>query len=140
MDFHRLAPEGVSIHTGRMMILGDIKGPIDWKKPMNWDEIHQRMHEKCEEIAREVATARVDIMVFGCTSGSFIKGPGFDQQLSQKIEDAVLPLCGHKPVITTSTAVLEALRELNMRSVSVATPYIEKGNEQERMFLANNSY
>jgi maleate isomerase len=140
VDFHRLAPEGVSIHTGRMMILGDINGPLDWKKPMNWDEIHQRMHEKCEEVAREVATARVDVMVFGCTSGSFIKGPGFDRQLSQKIEEAVLPLCGRIPVITTSTAVLEAFRELKMRSVSVATPYIDKGNEQERMFLEGNGF
>ena len=61
-DFHKLAPEAVSVHTARMMILGDINEPVDWEKPSNWDEAYQRMHDKCEEAAKELATARVSIM------------------------------------------------------------------------------
>jgi len=140
MDFHRLVPRGVSVHTGRMMLLGEVEGPVDWEKPMDWDKIHQRMHERCGIVAREIATAKVDIMVFGCTSGSFIKGPGLDKEISQKIEEAVLPVCGRIPVITTCTAVLEAFKALRIKNVSVATPYIEKGNEQERRFLEGNGF
>jgi maleate isomerase len=135
MDFHRLVPQEISVHTGRMMLLGEISGDADWKKSMDWEEIHERMHEECGSVAREIATAQVDIMVFGCTSGSFIKGPGFDKEVSRRIEEAVSPICGKIPVVTTSTAVVEALKWLKIEKVSVATPYIEKGNEQERSFL-----
>lgn len=140
MDFHRLAPKGVSVHTGRMMIMEEVKGPVDWSKPMDWERIHQRMHERCATVAQEIATARVNMIVFGCTSGSFIKGPGGDEEISLMIEEAVLPVCGKIPVITISTAVLEALEALKIKKVSVATPYIERGNEQEKMFLEGNGF
>jgi maleate isomerase len=140
MDFHRLAPKEVSIHTGRMMILEEMNGPMDWNTPMDWEKIHQRMHEKCVDVAKGVASARVDLIVFGCTSGSFIRGPGFDREISRRIEEAVLPICGKIPVVTTSTAVVEALREQKIQKVSVATPYVETGNEQERIFLEGNGF
>ena len=122
------------------MILEETNGPMDWNTPMDWEKIHQRMHEKCEEVVKGVAAARVDLIVFGCTSGSFIKGPGSDGEISRKMEEAVLPICGRIPVITTSTAVVEALRALSIEKVSVATPYIERGNEQERIFLEGNGF
>lgn len=140
MDFHRLAPKEVSIHTGRMMILEETNGPMDWKAPMDWEKIHQRMHERCVDVAKGLASARVDLIVFGCTSGSFIKGPGSDTEIATKIEMAVLPIYGKIPVVTTSTAVVEALRALSIEKVIVATPYIEQGNQQEKFFLEGNGF
>lgn len=140
MDFHRLVPKEVSIHTGRMMILEEMNGPMDWNTPMDWEKIHQRMHEKCVDVAKGVASARVDLIVFGCTSGSFIKGPGSDREIGRKIEQAVSPIYGKIPVITTSTAVVEALRTLSIEKVIVATPYIEEGNRQEKIFLEGNGF
>jgi maleate isomerase len=140
MDFHRLAPEGVSVHTARMMTLAGIKGTADWQKPMNWDEEYKGMYEKCEEAAIELATARVDIIVFGCTSGSFTGGPGFDKELCRKIEKAVVPICGKIPAITASTAVVEALKELKVKSVSMVTPYPQEINERGKVFLEGNGF
>jgi len=140
MDFHKLAPEGVSIHTARMMILGDISGTVDWEKPSNWDEVYQRMHETCQKAARELATARVNTLVFACTSGSFVEGPGFDKELSQRIEESVVPICGQIPALTTSTAIVEALKELKIKKVSVVTPYPQEVSERGRIFLEGNGF
>ena len=51
---------------------------------------------------------------------SFNGGPGFDQALVKRIEDA-----SGVPGTTTMTAVLAALDALNVAKVAVATSYIE---------------
>jgi maleate isomerase len=42
------------------------------------------------------------------------------------------------PFITTSTAVIEALKALKMDRISVATPYSNKVDKKEREFLEEN--
>jgi len=140
MDFHRLVPEGVSVHTARMMVLGDVTGLVDWEKPTDWDADYQMMHDKYEEAAKEIACARVDVIVFGCTSGSFIKGPGADKQVCQKIEEAVLPICGKIPALTASTAAVAALEELRIKNVSLVTPYPRRISEKGKTFLEGNGF
>ena len=71
--------------------------------------------------------------MFGCTSGSFIKGMGWDQECIKRIEKA-----SGSPGLTTSTAVMEALNALGAKSVAVLTPYPDATNEAERKFLENN--
>jgi maleate isomerase len=68
--------------------------------------------------------------VVGCTSGSFIKGLGYDQKLIKKIHGLT-----QAKAITTSTAVIEALKLLKVTKVAVATPYTEEVNEKEREFI-----
>ena len=77
----------------------------------------------------------VDLVVFGCTSGSCIKGFGWDQECIRQIERA-----SGKPGLTTSTAVLEALKALNSKKVAVLTPYPEATNDAEKKFLEDNGY
>ena len=54
------------------------------------------------------------------TAGAFNGGPGFDQQLVNRIEDA-----SGVPATTTMTAVLAALDALNIEKIGVATSYIK---------------
>jgi maleate isomerase len=71
-----------------------------------------------EGVVPELAHAQVDVIVYGCTSGSFVGGPGADRKIADLIS-----LNSGVPSTTTSTAVLAALKALNVRKIALGTPY-----------------
>jgi len=85
--------------------------------------------------AQELKTAAVDILVFGCTAGSFLEGLGHDKEIIKALEEAT-----SIPAVTTSTAVLEALEMCGIKRVSVATPYTDDINTKLRSFLEDNGF
>lgn len=60
------------------------------------------------------------IIIYGCTSGSFVSGPGKEADLAKRITDLV----GIRAV-TTSTAVLMGLEEVGAKRIFLLTLYIE---------------
>lgn len=86
--------------------------------------------KRLEEAALELADADVDVVVFGCTTGSLLGGPGFDEQLIQRMESAA----GVRAT-TTSTALIEGLRAVRGKRLGVGTPYIDELNTLEAEFL-----
>ena len=127
LEFHRLAPEGVSVHTERMMHI--------WEKEEGLEKAVTMMNEDMSRAAASVATANPDIIVYSCTGGSLYKGIGYDEKLSQEITEKT-----GIPAITTSTAVLTALRRLKIKKIVVATPYVEALNKIEKSFLEGNGF
>lgn len=125
MDFHRMVPEGISVHTAR----------ISWEAPESSVDALQEMTDKAIEAAKDVAAAHVDVIVYGCTSGSFFKGITWDKELSKIIAREV-----KVPAITTSTAMVEGLREMGIKKVSVATPYSEEVDKRLIAFLEGNGF
>ncbi|MFH1757927.1 MAG: maleate cis-trans isomerase [Pseudomonadota bacterium] len=117
-EFNRMVPGGVSIHAARMAL----------KEPS--PAALMEMEKEVYKAASMIMAVNPGVIVVGCTSGSFIKGFGYDQKLTQKI-------MGQTKVkaITTSTAVIEALKLLKVTKVAVATPYTEEVNEKERKFI-----
>ncbi|MFQ5711870.1 MAG: aspartate/glutamate racemase family protein [Candidatus Geothermarchaeales archaeon] len=124
-EFHRMAPDGVSIHTSRMF----------YRKLELSIETLTEIGAGSEDAARRVAMAGPDIIVFGCTTGSLIKGVGYDQELTERIEGAT-----NIPAVTTSTAVLDAFKTLDLKRVAVASPYTTEVNEKVKEFLEGNGY
>ncbi len=122
-EFNRMIPEGVSVHSARP----------DYEDPKATPEAIIRMSEDVVTAAQRVGKAEVDVIAWGCTSGSFLKGVGFDKELIKGIEEAT-GITG----LTTSTAVIEALSELNFKKVAVATPYIDSINKGLQVFLEGN--
>lgn len=122
-EFRRLLPDGVSLHTARMRL-----------KKATVDEL-ENMEKYMDEAANELADAKVDILVFGCTTGSLIKGYGYDLKLNSRMTEIT-----GIPSVTTATAVIEALRELDINSVCIATPYIKELDEREKKFLEDNGF
>jgi maleate isomerase len=116
-----MAPEGVTTHATRV-IVGEIT-PTGLAK----------MEEEIYRAADKMLELSVGVIAVGCTSGTFIKGAGYDSLLSGNIQKQT-----GIPSTTTSTAVIEALKIVGSRSVAVATPYTDEVNEQERMFLEKN--
>lgn len=83
-----------------------------------------------ESAAEQLADADVSLITFACTSGSLIHGPGWNQKLIQRIESA-----SGASATTTATAVVDALRHVGGKRLSVGTPYPDDVNKAERAFL-----
>ena len=60
------------------------------------------------------------LMVYACTSGSFVRGVGGEAHIRRVMRKA-----GARHAITTSGALLDALAALDVRRVAVGTPYDE---------------
>ncbi|NPA47982.1 MAG: maleate cis-trans isomerase [Thermococci archaeon] len=122
-ELWKMAPEGVSLHAARMRLTEVIEAGL------------REMERQAGAAAETLVDAGVDVILYGCTSGSLIGGRGYDVRVAEDLEDR----SGVRS-ITTSTAVLEALNELGIRRLSVATPYTDEVNEKERLFLEENGF
>jgi maleate isomerase len=119
-DYQMAVPRGITVHGQRLWLTNDAIG----EDGMN------RMNSEIETGARYLATARVDVIAYGCTTGSFYKGPGWDREMVELIQRTA-----GVPAVATSPSVVEALRFFGAHRISVATPYPEWNNQQLRRYL-----
>jgi len=124
-DFQMVVPRGFTVHGQRLWLTNDDLGEAGMV----------RMNGEIESGARYLATARVDAISYGCTTGSFFKGPGWDREMIALIEDTA-----KVPAVATSPAVVEALRLFGARRLSVATPYPDWNNQRLRTYLAAQGF
>jgi len=123
VEFSGYAPKGVFIHTSRLPLRRIIEEEL------------LGMSGEVEKCARLLSDAGVNVIVYGCTTGSLVKGKGYDEELERRIKEAT-----GIPVITTAGAVLDALNEKGVKKIAVATPYIEEINRKEESFLIENGF
>ncbi|MCC6532253.1 MAG: aspartate/glutamate racemase family protein [Burkholderiales bacterium] len=85
-----------------------------------------------DQAARDLAMAwpQPEVMLFACTSGSFVSGPGTEEESADKIAQVT-----GIPAYTTSQAVVLALRAVGARRILLITPYIDAVNRHEIAFL-----
>jgi len=122
-EFYQHLPQGVSSHTARMPIINATPEEL------------LKMVEELEGCVELLRTAKVDVVVFGCTSGSFLMGKGYDRELEARIEKVA-----GVPAVTTSHAVLEALKVKEVQKLAIATPYIDEINEKEAKFFSDYGF
>jgi maleate isomerase len=87
------------------------------------------MAESVDRAAHDLAQAYPEVIVYGCTSGSFLEGIGKEARLAERITQRT-----GIPAVTTSTAVVEALRAQGARRIFMVTPYPDAVNEHELAF------
>jgi maleate cis-trans isomerase len=119
-DFELVVPKHITVHGQRLWLTNDAPG----------EEAMTRMNAEIETGARYLATAKVDVISYGCTTGSFFKGPGWDVEMIELIQRTA-----GVPAVATSPAVVAALRAFGARRISVATPYPEWNNRKLRAYL-----
>lgn len=124
--FNKYAPDGVAFCTTRLTFPGPTPEGLIYLS--NQVEEAAKVYRKKSDLAKSY-----DVVIFGCTSGSCIKGYGFDKECIERIERA-----SGCPGLTTSTAVLEAFQALGLKKTVVMTPYPEETNEAEKKFLEDN--
>jgi len=122
-EFYRILPESFTVHSCRLRL-----GEVTLKDLM-------KMEQGIDEEASKLADADVSAIGFGCTSGSLFRGLGHDKQIEAKIERAT-----GKPTVSTAGAVVSALKAVGVKSLAVATPYIEEINRLEKEFLSANGF
>src|SRR5437899_4640887 len=124
-DFQLVAPRDVTIHGQRMWLTNDAEGQAGM----------DRMNGEIETAARYLATANVDVVAYGCTTGSFYRGPGYDRELIETIARAA-----GVPAVAAAPAVVAALRHFGARRLSVATPYPDWNNQRLRAYLEASGF
>jgi maleate cis-trans isomerase len=91
------------------------------------------MNEHIDLAARQLATCDPDVVVYMCTSGSFKDGDGGEAA----IRDRLTRLTG-KLALTTSQALLAAVRHLGLERVVLLTPYDADLTRREAAWLGAN--
>lgn len=122
-ELYKMAPQGVSIHSSRVKITEDTEEQL------------LAMINDVPKAAEELKHAGVNVIVFGCTGGSFIKGLGYDKEIIGLIEGSA-----KIPAITTSTAVIEAIKEMVIKKLSVITPYEDWLNQKLMKFIEASGF
>jgi maleate isomerase len=117
-EFERLAPPNVLVHVTR----------IKWSREDK--EQLLAMESYLSDAAMLLAQARVDLILFNCTTCSLVKGFGYDQYLISLIEKAT-----DIPAMTTATAAVLAMRKLGLQKITLLTAYPEEMNAIETDFL-----
>jgi len=121
-EFNRMVPEGVCCHYHRIPFKG---GGLQALKAVEQSVV---------EATRILMDARPSVMVMSGTGTSFAGGYGYDQALIAKMRE----INGNLPTTTTSTSVVEALRKMGIKKVSVATPYLEEVAKAAAKFIQDS--
>ena len=123
LEFNNYRPDGVAIFTQRVL--------FEEVTPAGLEALADRVIEA----AKLLKWAEPDLLIFCCTTGSMIKGLGYDQELIHRMEEAT----GIKS-LTTTTAVVQALHALGSKRLVVSTPYSDTVNAAEKKFLEDSGF
>lgn len=122
-EFHRYLPDGVSLHTARMRL-----------EEVDADSLSS-MSDDVERCGEYLATAAVDAVAYGCTTGSLVHGHGYDEAIEKRLCDTV-----GAPAVATAASIKRAFAALDVESLAIATPYVDDLNEREASFLEAAGY
>ncbi len=114
MDFTRGLPSGCNLHTARM-----------YMEDTTEEGENRMLDEFALPAARDVGTARPDVVVFGCTSAGALRGNAYDAELCERITEIT-----GVPTVSTIQAVRTAITASGARRVGVITPYVDVLNER----------
>ena len=100
-----------------------------------------KMSNKITDVAKDILPDQyIDCVVYGCTSGTIAAGYN---SIEQKVK-AAKPMAN---VTTPSSAAINALKKLNIKKISLFTPYPKKLNDEvleyfksEGFEITSNSY
>lgn len=120
-EFWRLAPPGVTIHTDRVLLMGNAT-----------EKSYFEMADALGAAAQRLATAEVDVIAYGCTSGSIIC------PMPQLLDS--MSVHTKTPAVATAGAVVAALNALGVKKIAVGTPYVDFVNESEDVFLRDYGF
>jgi maleate isomerase len=129
-EFNHLAQfvPGLGIHAARVHLEVSVGGGLTPESAM--DSV-----KTLDTAVIEVSHANVGVILYGCTSGSFSGGPGWDKVIINRIQDKT-----GIPATTSTTALVQALRSLEIRKVALGTPYDDRLTEIEKTFLESEGF
>jgi maleate cis-trans isomerase len=121
--YYRLAPPGVAFFSSRVLLKGASAADL------------MEMETAVARAAEELATAKVDCVVYCCTAGGALKGLDGEKAFCEEIAGQV-----GAPTTSTVLAVVEALEVLGMRRLIIASPYTQELDTAEKKFFEENGF
>lgn len=91
------------------------------------------MNNHIDLAARQLATCDCEVVIYMCTSGSFMNGNKGDEAIRRRLTE----LTG-KPSMSTSQAVITAMNRLKLKRVVLLNPYDEDLTQREIRWLGEN--
>jgi maleate isomerase len=121
-ELRAMLPPDVSLLVTRLALKGSSKPEL------------MRMLDRLEAASELLADAKVDVIVFHCTAVST-----FAPELADGIRARIRAASGIE-CFTTADAIIDALRRLKAKCVSLLTPYIGEVHDREIAFLKANGF
>lgn len=111
-DFHRHLPDDCTLHTARMYLQTTTAASEG-----------AMLEEHLPRAVRDIATAKPDVCIFGCTSAGALRGNDHESAMIERVSSEAK--C---PVVSVAAAVRAEIQRIGAGSVTVITPYIEELN------------
>jgi maleate isomerase len=121
-ELWRWVPDDVSLHLTRTPFV-PVEVSLDQARLVS-------EHETLREGVQALCAVVPDVVAYACTSGSFVGGAAGERSMTAAMEQA-----GEIPSLTTSGALLAALREIGARRVALVTPYTKSVTDSLEDFL-----
>ncbi len=121
-EWHAMMPADVTLHVTRMPLHTDVLS----KKGK------EGLYRDIEKSTTDLGMAGLTSIAYGCTAGSMA------DPINQ-LTDFMTKISGI-PCVSTADSILAALNYLEVKKISVATPYHQDLNNHEMLFLENNGF
>lgn len=121
-EYWRYVPDDITLHVTRTPHVDEPLG-IDLVEAVSDDDV-------IRDGVRDLVSPDPDLMVYACTSGSFVRGRAGERRIR-----GIMTAAGARHAITTSGALLDALAALGVRRLAVGTPYDEQVTSRLADFL-----
>lgn len=115
-EFWRMAPDGVTIHTTRLLYRAD-----------EVDDPLTDMEQFLPRTLEELRGLEVDVVAYACTA-SALRTP--HEETRAEVAEGV-----DRPTVTTMGTVLDAFKALGVTRIAVGSPYPDAVNEAERSYF-----
>lgn len=119
-EYEIVAPEGVKFSR---VVMAAITEAV----PEQFKEMSKAIETEAKKF---ISVIKPDLICLGCTSVSFVGGPGYDQQLIKRIEEA-----SGSPATTTATCVLELFKDMGTKKIALVGPHVKSLFDIEIEFL-----
>ena len=127
-DLAMLVPAGVSIHVSRSGGY-DVDAIPDETQMRNYSNTH------ADEVVDNLRHCRSDVILYGCTSATLAQGPDYDRTFCQQIEART-----GIATITAASALVGALRDLEVETFAFSSPYVASLNDLAVAFIEAYGY
>ncbi|MFJ6749792.1 MULTISPECIES: decarboxylase [unclassified Streptomyces] len=121
-ELWRWVPDDVSLHLTRTPFV-PVEVSLDLARLVS-------EHETLHAAVQALWAVSPQVISYACTSGSFVGGVAGERAMC-----AAMAQAGEVPSLTTSGALIEALREIGARRIAVVTPYTKSVTDSLEDYL-----
>lgn len=108
-----ILPERFTFHSSRMRM-----------KKVTKEEL-EAMDRDSDRCALELSDARVDVLGYACLVAIMSMGPGYHRVSEARLHEKTLQNEAPAPVVTSAGALIDGLKVLGAKTISVICPYMK---------------